>query len=210
MEKVKYARTRHIPSSPGATDDDKRLKDLSCFHGKEVFISEKMDGECTSGAKTYTHARSLDSNNHPSRNYVKGIFGGIQHLIPEGWRICGENLYAQHSIPYENLESYFYCFNIWDENNICLSLDDTLEWRELLGLTFVPILYRGIFDETILNNLIENLDLEKQEGIVIRITDSFHYKDFKTSIAKWVRKGHVQTDEHWLNQPIIPNKLKNK
>ena len=28
------------------------------------------------------------------------------------------------------------------------------------------------------------------------------------STAKWVRTGHVTTDEHWLSKPLIPNGLK--
>jgi len=34
--------------------------------------------------------------------------------------------------------------------------------------------------------------------------------EFKKSVVKWVRKGHVQTDEHWMNSAIIPNGLKDK
>lgn len=45
MEKYKYPRTRHLPSSPGATSDDKFISDFSGFKGKKVVITEKMDGE---------------------------------------------------------------------------------------------------------------------------------------------------------------------
>jgi hypothetical protein len=27
-------------------------------------------------------------------------------------------------------------------------------------------------------------------------------------VGKYVRKGHVQTTEHWLNERMIPNKLR--
>lgn len=42
------------------------------------------------------------------------------------------------------------------------------------------------------------MDYEKQEGYVVRLTSSFHYKDFSRSAAKFVRKGHVTTNEHWF------------
>lgn len=74
-----------------------------------------MDGENTTMMKNYIYARSLDSNNHQSRNWVKGLWGEISYKIPENWRICGENMYAKHSIEYNNLESYFLVYSIWDE-----------------------------------------------------------------------------------------------
>ena len=37
----------------------------------------------------------------------------------------------------------------------------------------------------------------KREGIVVRNADMFHNEDFSTNVMKWVRKGHVTTDEHW-------------
>ena len=32
-------------------------------------------------------------------------------------------------------------------------------------------------------------------------------KENDKNYAKLVRKGHVQTDEHWMNKPIVPNGL---
>jgi hypothetical protein len=26
-------------------------------------------------------------------------------------------------------------------------------------------------------------------------------------VAKWVRTGHVQTDEHWMFSEVVPNRL---
>ncbi len=59
-----------------------------------------------------------------------------------------------------------------------------------------------------LQKSVNNLDVVKQEGIVIRPASSFHYTNFSKSVAKWVRKNHVQTDNHWIHSEIIPNKLK--
>jgi hypothetical protein len=204
----KYQRTFHFLFSAGITSDDKIQIDYSALIGKRVIVSEKMDGECTTVYKDYSHARSLDSNNHESRNTVKGYWGERQYLIPDGWRVCGENLYAQHSIIYNNLEEYFYCFNIWNEKNECLSYDETKEWCELLNIIHVPVLYDGIFDYELFKKMFKDLDTEKKEGFVVRLADSFHYDDFSNNVVKAVRANHVQTDEHWLNQPIIPNKLK--
>ena len=205
--KVKYPRTYHSPWSLGVTNDDKVIKDTSSFIGEETVLLEKMDGENTTLSRDYIHARSLDSVDHPSRHWVKGIWGQIRHNIPEGYRICGENLFAKHSIEYNDLPSYFMVFNIWDENNVCLSFDETLEWCNLFEIQHVPVLWRGIYDENFIKNF--ELDFSKQEGYVVRLTKSFHYDDFEKSVMKMVRKGHVQTDSHWMFQKVVTNKLKN-
>lgn len=140
--KLKYPRTYHFEWSEGCTSDDKIQYDLSNFENKEIIITEKMDGENTAMMKDCIYARSLDSNNHISRNYVKGIWGNIKHEIPDGFRICGENMYAKHSIHYNNLKSYFLVFSIWN-NEECLSWDETLEYCDLLNLTTVDDLSDG-------------------------------------------------------------------
>lgn len=206
--KIKYPRTFHIPQSLGVSSDDKVIPSLNIFNGKKIVITEKMDGENTTATRDYIHARSVDSAYHPSRDMVKRIWSEIRHEIPEGFRICGENLYAKHSITYDNLKSYFYCFNIWDENNTCLSWDETEEFCELLGIETVPVLYCGEFSEQVIEDTIKSLCLDKQEGFVIRVSNSFQYEDFNKNVAKWVRKGHVQTSEHWMNQEIVKNNLK--
>ena len=45
------------------------------------------------------------------------------------------------------------------------------------------------------------------EGYVVRLAGRFAYADFARSVAKWVRSGHVQTDQHWMYAEIIPNQL---
>jgi len=48
----------------------------------------------------------------------------------------------------------------------------------------------------------------EQEGYVIRNAGSFHYDDFQYNLGKFVRMDHVQTSEHWLQEEVIPNRLK--
>lgn len=69
---VKYPKTPHLPWSEKCTDDDKKLKDIQHFIGKEVVASIKMDGENTTMYDDKIHARSLNSN-HPSQDWVKGL-----------------------------------------------------------------------------------------------------------------------------------------
>lgn len=204
--KRKYPRTYHVNWSPGTTIDDKIHQDIDFFNDKEIVITEKMDGENTTMMNDCIHSRSLDSADHPSRHWVKGLWGKIKYDIPDNWKICGENLFATHSIHYTNLSSYFMVFSIWDENDICLSWDDTVTFANFLNLETVPVLWRGIYNKEFIENFKINTDI--QEGFVIRIVDSFPFSDFDKSVAKWVRKGHVTSDDHWMFKKITPNELR--
>lgn len=192
--------------SLGRGNDDKVLQNVDHFNGKQVIVTEKVDGECTTLYADYTHARSINSCHHSSRDWVKAFHGRIAHGLPEGWRICGENMYARHSIPYNNLPSYFLGFSVWD-GTFCFDWDSTLYVFDVVGITPVPVLWTGVFDELKLIQLADSLDPNTQEGYVVRVADSFAYEQFGVSVAKYVRANHVQTDEHWLTQPIVPNGL---
>ncbi len=205
---VKYQRTYHLPWSPGITDDDRILRSLDRFHGKRVIVTEKMDGENTNWYRDYYHARSLDGRNHPSRNFCKNMWAARCGEIPEGWRVCGENLYAKHSIAYQNLKSYFYGFSVWNERNVCLSWDETIEWFQLLDIVPVPVLYDGIFDEEKIKNIYDMTNYNRMEGYTMRLADSFTYSEFRHSIGKFVRPNHVAPDQHhWFAKEIMPNAI---
>lgn len=209
---VKYERTFHLPHSPGLHDDDKALKDFSNFEGKRVVITAKMDGENTTCySDGHVHARSIDSRGGEDRAWVKKfLIENVCFNLPDGWRVCGENMWAEHSIHYDGLPSYFLGFSIWNERNECLSWPETLEWFELLGITPVETLApAGIeFSEEVLKTVERKLDWERDEGYVIRVEDGFTYGQFRNSVAKYVRKGHVQTTRHWrAGSAFKPNGL---
>ncbi|MCB1712544.1 MAG: hypothetical protein KDH96_08755, partial [Candidatus Riesia sp.] len=180
---IKYPRTYHLSWSPGVTRDDRIMNDYRIFEGKSVVITEKRDGENTTMYNSRKpHARSLDTDNHPSRKWVVDYWAryfAYQDKIPEGWRVCGENLYAMHSIPYTNLTTYFEMFSIWDENNVCLSWSETEEWSDLLEIDLVPIIYKGVWDMDIINDINEYIEKERDniEGYVVRLTRSFHFSE---------------------------------
>jgi hypothetical protein len=195
---VKYPRTHHLPWSEGITDDDRVIKSTDMFEGKRVIVTQKMDGENFSGYTGYCHARSVDGRHHYTRDWAKNFWMSRSYNIPNGWRVCAENLYAEHSIPYKNLESYLLGFSIWD-NDTCLDWDSTKEWFELLEFPMVPVMYDDIYDEKTIRNLYDTKkDYDSIEGYVIRLADEFLYKDFKQSVAKFVRHNHVQTQKHWF------------
>lgn len=213
MNLYKYPRTPHLPWSKGITNDDKVISFLDQFEGQEIVITEKMDGENTTMYHDHFHARSVDSRHHPSRDWVKNRWNTFRHHIPVGMRVCGENLYAKHSIAYDNLQSYFYGFSVWD-GETCLSWNDTMMYFALLDIVPVPIVYRGTYNRILIESLRFDLDLAHRighgqaEGYVIRLARSFTMDEFPLCVAKYVRPNHVETDEHWMHGQIITNKLK--
>jgi hypothetical protein len=205
---VKYPRTNHLPWSPGMHDDDRCIDNLNAFIGQDVWVTKKVDGENSTVYRDYYHARSLETESHPSRDRVKAFISEWQHALSDDERICAENAFAQHSIRYDSdnpLPHFFLGFSMW-RNDVCLEVDETLENFELLGIKPVPTLYRGVWDEKIIRALYRDSDWEKCEGYVVRLARSFRYGEFKNVVAKFVREGHVQTERHhWKAQKVIPN-----
>lgn len=223
---VKFSRTFHMPFSPGATSDDKVLKFLDHFAGQEVVITEKMDGENTTITRVKTHARSVDSKSHWSRERMKALQAELSYKLnlpqfADIHRVCGENMVATHSIQYTELTSFFLCFAIWNRENICFSWDDMELLCDELGLTLAPLLARGKYlsNNTILQPNGETISLSslftgtsklggEQEGMVMRIAKEFSYEDYHKAVAKYVRPNHVTTDQHWMLQSPKENLLK--
>ena len=207
LNRYKYPRTQHLPYSLGATNDDKILDSDDIFYDKDVVITIKMDGENTSVySDGFVHARSLDSGH---KSYHSWLMNNIQHwyyLLPENYRVCGEYLFAKHSIGYESLPSYFEAFSVWS-NAECLSWKDTLDIIKSLGIFHVPIVYEGLYDSRKIQHIAEEVVSDGHEGIVVRSTDSFTIGTFDKNIAKYVRSNHVQTDKHWSQSEVISNKL---
>lgn len=214
----KYNRTFHLPNSKGGTSDDKRMSDVSYLLNKPLIITEKIDGQNFSYEYENCYARTHSNiPNHPSCDWAKAYHGKVKYLIPKGYQIFLENSFALHSIKYNSLPSYCLIFNIRDLNkNIWLSWEEVEMWAEELKLPTVPVIGEFIFSSEkelveITNKLAVQPSLvggEDREGIVVRIKDQFDDKDFSKCVAKWVRVGHVVTDEHWKNKQIIKNKLK--
>lgn len=226
---VKYPRTFHLPWSPNVSSDDRMLKDDSIFFGptpedytdveeilegvqsagspREVVVTLKMDGENTTWYNDYMHARSLEYEPHPSRDRIKALWAERCYDIPDGWRVCGENLYAKHSIAYDDLPGYFMVFSVWNGQNECLPWDETVEWAQLLGLPTVPVVYRGPYTRLIIETAYDPALAARHEGYVVRNAGRFHYREFRKNVAKFVRKGHVQSHGHWMRRQVVPNRL---
>lgn len=208
-QRVKYPRTPKLSYSPNVEPDDLPFDPDEMFAGREVVMLEKMDGESCSIYRDAIHARSMDSGPHPSREWVRALQGRIGHELAPGLRLSGENMQARHSIAYENLPGYFLLFGVWDVQ-AALSWDEVVEWAGLLDLPTVPVIWRGVWDRSEADAAWAEWRPPygpTSEGYVLRVTSSFVYRDFARSVAKWVRAGHVQTDQHWMHQEMVENGL---
>ena len=140
---------------------------------------------------------------------MKSLWGNIRYNIPDNIRIHGENLYAAHSIKYYGLPTYFFVFGV-TQDDCFLSWDDVVEWCGLLDLQHVPIVYEGIWDDEKIRSLwpMNSEWSDDVEGYVVRIRDSFRIENFQNSVAKFVRKNHIQSDKTWFKGEWLTNKLK--
>jgi len=196
------------------------MKYTGNFIGRRIIITEKIDGEnsCFKADIGQIFARSHSTPNfHPSSNYIKRLFEQkyyVNLLNPDYWYF-GENTFGIHSIEYNDMGTYFYLFNIYDiKRQIWLSWDDLVEEANRIGIAHAPVIFDGEIKslleiKTMLEDMVKynNKSLlgGECEGGVTRIADSFTTDEFKQVVAKYVRKGHVQTDEHWkLNWKQAP------
>lgn len=206
----KYARTYHLPWSPGATSDDKISNDISSLIGTEIVITEKLDGEncgmTNDGVYARSHATFTTSAWSREVRQLHDI--KVRGQLEDDVFLFGENMEGIHSIEYTNLKSYFYLFGVRD-GNIWIPWSGVEEYSYLLDLPLVPVLFKGkVESEEELRKLVDELVSQQselggeREGIVVRTAGMFHNDDFSDNVAKWVRKDHVQTDEHWTKNWI--------
>src|SRR5262245_55730831 len=103
----KYPRTPHLPWSPGGTRDDRRLTDVEPLLGRELVLTEKMDGSNVCLEREHVFARSHTAEpRHPSFDALKAVHAALRWQIPSHWQLFGEWLWARHSITYDRLPAY--------------------------------------------------------------------------------------------------------
>eukprot|EP00746_Dinoflagellata_sp_MGD_P165167 gnl/MRDRNA2_/MRDRNA2_94281_c0_seq1.p1 gnl/MRDRNA2_/MRDRNA2_94281_c0~~gnl/MRDRNA2_/MRDRNA2_94281_c0_seq1.p1 ORF type:complete len:1416 (+),score=292.18 gnl/MRDRNA2_/MRDRNA2_94281_c0_seq1:81-4250(+) len=203
--KDNYPKTPHVPFSPGVNPDDSRMADCAALLTDEVIVTEKLDGGncCIKNGLVYARTHGQPAT-HESFSAVKQLV----HNFPielDDVELFGENMAAVHSIEYGNLSSYFYLFAI-RQNGQWLKWDEVVAWAEKLELPTVPVVFRGKFvSPTQFQACLETWAREpsavgsavQPEGFVIRRVRSFSDCAFQDCIAKYVRAGHIQTDETW-------------
>ncbi len=218
MHSQKYPRTYHFPFSPGTTSDDRIAKSYDGLLDGSIVITEKLDGEntCLNQYGVFARSHAAPTRN-PWASYLWDTWNTLHKELGD-LELFGESLYAVHSIQYGRLESYYYLFAI-REGDRWLAWDEVQFYAGVLGLPTVPVLYSGRAADLpgedqvpaaeklkafILDAVSQPSSLSApagevspREGAVARSASSFTTEEFPTCVFKWVRKGHVQTDQHW-------------
>ena len=206
----KYPRTLHLPFSPEVHYDDKTQFDLSGILNCEVWITEKLDGgnACWHGNSIFARSHAVEAK-HASFNYLKSQHQARIHLLNPDYQYFFENTYAIHSIEYTQMKDWYYALMIYDtKKGLWLSWRDFISECERIQVPVVPTLWRTIFtEEWQILDWIKKHHLGKpsmlggeREGFVIRCALSFPNSEFQRRVLKYVRKGHVQSDEHWTRK----------
>ncbi|WP_394678172.1 RNA ligase family protein [uncultured Sphingobacterium sp.] len=216
MESTKYGRTYHFPFSPGTSSDDRfnqhYWKDIQSFH--KLLFTEKLDGEnnCLSRRGVFARSHAAPTTS-PWTAQLREHWSRLKNDLDD-LEFLGENLYAVHSIEYVQLEHYYYVFaaRIKDQ---WLSWEEVTFYASLFDFPTVPFLKLEIvkdLTELELRRSVENLAMQSSifgsvdpkteevctmEGLVCRNADAYPVSEFQHNVFKYVRKGHVQTDEHW-------------
>ncbi len=206
----KYPRTYHFQFSPEVHSDDKVISfaHLGHFLQDEVIITEKLDGanSCLKGHQgVYGRSHALPTR-EPWYDHLKGeYYARLDKLQPHLWYF-GENTFAIHSLEYTEMEHYFYIFAIYDSiKDEWLSYDDMVIEANRVELPLVPLLFRGSVESLGWVNKWMDKTMKSKfsklggelEGFVMRVASAIPGNLFNQFVAKYVRKGHVQTDEHW-------------
>ena len=210
---AKYPRTMHFPFSPGSTSDDKFMSndDFDRFVGHDLVYTEKLDGSnvCLTRSNVYSRSHSGPPG-HKSFDRLQELHAVFQaqNLIWNGLSVFGEWCYAVHSISYLMLQHPLNIFGIReDETGEWWDWDEVSKYAKHLGVPTVPVILRGaVGSKEEVRKIIESFAPlssiygPQREGLVVRRADSYH--DFDGAVGKWVRKNHVQTDQHWTRKPV--------
>lgn len=212
---MKYGRTYHYPFSPGTSSDDRINHDYwsDILQIKELVHTEKLDGEnnCLSRYGVFARSHAAPTVSAWSKN-IREYWSRIKNDLGD-LEIFGENLFAIHSIEYPKIENHFFVFGIRLHEK-WLSWEETKFYAASMDLPTVPEIKilkmptdRNIFESEVLDivkkeSAFGSIDTMSGkictlEGIVTRNTSEYGVQDFSKNVFKYVRKGHVKTDEHW-------------
>ncbi|KDO21190.1 hypothetical protein SPRG_11049 [Saprolegnia parasitica CBS 223.65] len=220
----KFPRTRHLLPSGGVTRDDLVLDPMDArrFVQTRVTLQEKVDGanlglflndDFTIVAQNRSHF--CNSSTAPQ---FKGLdiwiqvhqFELIELLSPPGrYVLYGEWLFAQHSIGYTRLPSYFLAFDVLDrQDNSFWSVERVAERLQETSIHMVPTLpTTTLADFESYQRLLETPSAFYDgpvEGIVIRCEADGILADR----AKLVRDDFIQEiGDHWAKKGVVKNQL---
>ena len=219
MTPMKYPSTPHWPWSEKVHRGDTYHTNPDFFVGREVVVTEKLDGGNTCLYNGEVFARSTTAPSHDGWMAMVRKHHAYKSLADQGFRAYyGEDLYGIHSIEYDAIDEdktfyLFACREFGDGLEKSLGLEPT-DWfaawdiveqeAQLISVPTVPVVFKGTFSST--DEITEFFREQRKlpsalgpeaEGFVMRDAERFGGKWFAEHVCKYVRPHHVQTDEHW-------------
>lgn len=205
MAPPKYPRTFHWPWSQQVHSDDSYHQDPSFFVGRDVNITEKLDGGNTALNHGEVYARSTgQAATQGWFAHVKKYHAWKTATLDPSITVYGEDMAALHSIGYNvPMDETYKVFQI-REGDEFMSTYGMVMTAASLGLEVVPSLFYGQFKSVEEITAWFEAEIKKpskfgttREGFVMSTTYGFMADEFSQHVCKYVRKNHVQTDEHW-------------
>ena len=141
-------------------------------------------------------------------SWLQPLEADLIDILGKNLILFGEWCYAQHSLPYHDLPSWFIGFDIYDRSSARFySVARRNEVLELLDLPVIHPLSTGKFSMKELYELLEKPSCYGSkviEGVYLRADE----EDWLKQRAKLVRADFTQAiDEHWSRKGIIPNSV---
>lgn len=200
---AKFPRIAHLPWSPGATSDDKRMEGIDQFLGRDVLLLEKMDGAnvCLTTQNVYARSHSAPAKGRMF-DRLKGVHAQVAPLIPAHLSVFCEWCMYVHMIEYDFSRRDGWGLPLFvigvrdDQTGAWLGWSEVKKRAENLGLDTVPFLTAARPEsEGSLRQLVEEVAGrpssfgKTREGVVVRVPEPVADGRFGTFTAKYVNEG---------------------
>lgn len=214
----KFPRTRHLHSLGSAERNDLLMtnNEVTRFLNSYVYVEEKIDGANMGisidgsdySLKFQNRSHYVNASSHPQfckLNKWADAFGTHLHSIlePDKHILFGEWMYLKHTVPYDNLPSYFVAFDLYDKTINKFYARPQLE--KLLagtGIPLVPLIYEGEVKD--IKQLLEHIHKKSAygdtniEGLYCKTPDKD--KKYYINRGKIVRENFIRNDsKHWTH-----------
>ena len=205
---AKYPGTPYWPWSPSIGRGDDVHANPERFVGKDVVVTEKLDG-----GNTLLHGGQVFARSVSAPSDAKWMAMVKKH---HAWKVTerdvwlyGEDIYGVHSIEYDPVpeQETFYAFALRDGTGAFAAFAEVQSYAAGRDIPVVPVLFCGRFDSAdAIRAFMQHTHGEpsalggEREGVVMRLARAFPATEFRDSVCKSVRPGHVQTDEHWTRR----------
>ena len=198
---AKFPRIAHLPWSPGATSDDRRLENVDRFIGRTVLVTEKLDGAnvCFTSEQVYARSHSGPPKG-PMFDRLKAVHAAMAPRIDGYLSVFCEWCMYVHSTEYEDLPSPpLFVIGIRDDDTrTWWSWKDTNEYANEIGLQVPPLMSEmTVHGDADLRKMVEvcagrpSSYGKRCEGVVVRVPGPVADEHFGKFFAKHVNAGFV-------------------